>query len=202
MYGYMRDILLVLDQLNLTGKYLHQGHASNQALQFCSSLGSLLNAKAKCAIPDQLCQWAKTSANTEGGSVVQRVVETVVVEQNTRAAVDVGEGVLGLAVLSQDTWCNLAVPLDQLEDWVICDFFAAGCEVHECFESRIGLSKDCVAVTWNNATRLECCPEVVLDVLVAELGADVVFHLENPPQHLLRGKTVQRTCQALKTGGV
>lgn len=42
-----------------------------------------LNRQAQRPIPDQLCQWAQPTADTEGSGVVQRFLETVVVEEDT-----------------------------------------------------------------------------------------------------------------------
>lgn len=43
-----------------------------------------LNGQTQCPVPDELCKWAKTTADTEGGSVVERLLEAVVVEEHAR----------------------------------------------------------------------------------------------------------------------
>lgn len=83
-----------------------------------------LDWQSESSVPDELCQWTETSADTESGSVVERVVETVVVEEHTRTAVNIGERILGFAVLSEDAWSDLTVLLHQLEDWVFGNLFA------------------------------------------------------------------------------
>jgi hypothetical protein len=55
-----------------------------------------LNGHAKNAIPDQLGQGAKSTAHTESDGVVKRLLETIVVEEDTAGRVDVGIWVLGL----------------------------------------------------------------------------------------------------------
>ena len=58
-----------------------------------------LNWQTERTIPDQLRKRSETSTHAESGGVVKRLLEAVVVEEDARGGVDVGEGVLGLA------WC-------------------------------------------------------------------------------------------------
>jgi hypothetical protein len=46
-------------------------------------LGSL-DGKTQSPVPDELCKRAEAAADTKGGSVVERLLEAVVVEQDTR----------------------------------------------------------------------------------------------------------------------
>lgn len=55
-----------------------------------------LDGETEGAVPDELCEWAETTGHTEGGGVVEGLLEAVVVEEDTGAGVDVGEWVLGL----------------------------------------------------------------------------------------------------------
>lgn len=55
-----------------------------------------LNGQAEGAVPDELGERAEAAADAESGSVVERLLEAVVVEENAGGAVDVGEGVLCL----------------------------------------------------------------------------------------------------------
>lgn len=59
------------------------------------ALGSL-DGQTQCSVPDELCKWPKTTADAESGSVVECLLEAVVVEENARGRVDIGEWVLGL----------------------------------------------------------------------------------------------------------
>ena len=83
-----------------------------------------LNWKTKRSVPDQLGKWSQSSANTKSSSVVQCLVETIVMEKNTRAGVHIRVWVLGLSMLFKDTRCNLGVLLHELEYRVICYFRA------------------------------------------------------------------------------
>lgn len=56
-----------------------------------------LDRKTKSSIPDQLCKRAQTSADSEYSRVVQSLFEAVMMEQNSRARVDIRERVLGLS---------------------------------------------------------------------------------------------------------
>ena len=57
------------------------------------------------AVPDELDQGSKGTANTESDGVVEWLLEAVVVEEDTGDGVDVGVGVLGL----DETHCQLQV---------------------------------------------------------------------------------------------
>lgn len=58
-----------------------------------------LDGQTQCAIPDELCERSETTADTEGSSVVERLLEAVVVEEDTRGGVYVRVGVLSLRIL-------------------------------------------------------------------------------------------------------
>ena len=140
--------------------------------------------------PDELGEGAQAARDTKGGGVVERLVEAVVVEEDAGAAVDVGVGVLGLAVLLEHLGRDAAVLLDELEDGVLGNLGAGGGIVHQSLEAGVGLAEDGVAVAGHDAARVEGGPEVVLDVLLGVGGGDVVLHLEDPAQDLLGSKTM------------
>lgn len=52
--------------------------------------------QTQCPIPDELCEGSETTADTEGGRIVERLLEAEVVEEDTGRRVDVRERVLGL----------------------------------------------------------------------------------------------------------
>jgi hypothetical protein len=143
------------------------------------ALGSL-NRKTKSTVPNQLGKRTETTRHTECGSVVKSLVEAVVVEQNSRAAVDVGVGVLGLAVLLENFRSDLTVLLDKLEDRVVGDLRTSSGVVHESLESGIGLSENSVTVAGDNATGVKCGPEVVVDILLGVVGRNGLLHLNDP----------------------
>ena len=63
--------------------------------QEVDALGAL-NGHAKNAIPNQLGQRAKSTADTEGDGVVKRLLEAKVMEEDTAGGIDVGVWVLSL----------------------------------------------------------------------------------------------------------
>jgi hypothetical protein len=78
--------------------------------------------------------------------------------------VDVGEGVLGLAVLGEDTGGDLVDLGDEVEHGVVGKVLEG--ELALADVTRVGLAEDGVAVTGNDTAGLEGVPEVLLDVLV------------------------------------
>jgi hypothetical protein len=54
-----------------------------------------------------------------------------------------------------------------------------------------------MSITWNNLSRLERRPEVVLDGLITEVVADGSLHLGEPVQDFLVSETVERTSQTV-----
>lgn len=157
-----------------------------------------LNGGANGAVNDQLGQNTNCAGHTEQDSVVVGLGETVVLQQDTRVGINVGEGVLGLAVLSQDTGGNLVHLADELEHGVVGHLLLR--ELALSHVARISLAEHSVAVAGHNTARVQGRPQVVSDGLVAQIIANGLLHLDEPVQNLLVGKTVQRTGQTLETG--
>lgn len=111
--------------------------------------------------------------------------------------VDIGEGVLGLSVLRQNTGGNLVHLADQLEHGVIGHLFLR--ELALGHVAGVGLAEHSMAVTGHDTARVEGRPQVVSNGLVAQVVADRLLHFDEPVQHLLVGQAVQRTGQTLKT---
>ncbi len=105
-------------------------------------------------------------------------------------------------MLSENARGDLGVLLDQLEDWVGENILAGVRKVHQRLEARVRLAEHAVAVTGNNTSRLEGVPEVSADVLVGELGSDLVLHGEDPAKDFLRSETVERASETEEAGGV
>lgn len=63
--------------------------------QEVDALGAL-NGHAQSTIPDQLGKGTESTADTEGDSVVEGLLEAIVVEENTTSSIHVGVRVLSL----------------------------------------------------------------------------------------------------------
>lgn len=67
--------------------------------QEVDGLGTL-NGQAQSSAPDELGQRTQCTAHAESDCVVERLLEAVVVEEDTRGSVDIRMGVLGLFFVS------------------------------------------------------------------------------------------------------
>ena len=105
-------------------------------------------------------------------------------------SVNVGEGVLGLAVLGQDTGGDLVDLADQLEHGVIGQLAEGKLALRHV--AGISLAEDGVTVAGNDLAGLQGRPQVVLDGLVAQVVANGGLHLGEPVQHLLVGPVKRR----------
>ena len=154
-----------------------------------------LNRQSQSSIPDQLRQGAQATGDAKRGSIVERLVEAVVVKEHARRRIDVGVGVLGLAVLLEHFRSDAAVLLDELEDGVFCNLRTGGGVVHESFEAGIRFAQNGVTVAGDDAAGFEGAPEIVVDVLLCVAGRNRLFHLYDPAEDFLGSKAV--LCQQM-----
>jgi len=113
--------------------------------------------------------------------------------------INVGEGVLGLAVFGQNTGGDLVDLADQLEHGVIGQHAESELALGDV--TGVSLAENSVSVTGDDTASVQGGPQVVGDRLVAEVVADGLLHLGEPVQDLLVSQTVQGTSQTLETGG-
>ena len=104
-------------------------------------------------------------------------------------SVDVGPGVLGLAVLGEDGGDELVELGGELDQGVLGE--VAEGELALAGVPGVGLAEDSVAVAGDDAARVEGGPEVGVDVLVCIAGRDGVLHLEDPAEDLLGGEATE-----------
>ena len=179
-------------------KYLQLG-----ADQLGVSLGGeglgALDGGTDGAVDDELGKHTESTRDTEENSVVVLLGEAVVLEEDTGVGVDVGVGVLGLAVLGENTGGDLVDLADELEHGVVGQVLLGELALGDV--AGVGLAEDGVAVTGNDLASLEGGPEVVLDGLVAEVVANGLLHLLEPDKDLLVGQTVERTGETVETSG-
>lgn len=112
--------------------------------------------------------------------------------------INVREWVLGLAVLGEDTWSDLVDLGDKLEHWVLWEVLLGEDTLGHV--TWISLTKNGMSVTWNDTSGVEGGPEVLLDLLIGEIGANGLLHLNQPVEDLLVGKTVEWAGKTVKSG--
>ncbi len=115
-------------------------------------------------------------------------METIVMEENPRRRINVREWILRLAVFHQNSRRYLRVPPYELEYRIFGNLGPGGGEFHEGFETWVWFSEDGVAVAGDDLPGFEGRPEIVLDVLVGEGGADVGLHFQDPAEDFLGGE--------------
>jgi|SRR5271154_4219182 len=169
-----RNILLVRVHYNKSSQ-----HCSNK---LSISLGTeglwSFNRRTKASVDDELWQDAQGSRDTEEDSVVVGFRQTVVLQKHTRMlqigsvrlrdcsswdaySVNIGVGVLGLAVLGQDTGSNLVNLADKFEHWVLWQLAESKLSLGHV--SGISLAQNCVTIAWYNTARVQSRPEIVTD---------------------------------------
>lgn len=178
-----------------------------------------LDGGTEGAVDDELGKDTDGAGNTEEDGVVVGLGKTVVLEEDTGVGVDVGVGVLGLAVLGKDLGGDLVDLGDELEHGVVGHLLCrvvsililtSNLDCHSWWIRTLGelalsrvtgvsLAEDGVAVTGNDTAGVEGGPEVVGDGLVAEVVANGLLHLSEPVENLLVGQTVERTGQTVET---
>lgn len=156
-----------------------------------------LNGGTDSTVNDQLGQDTNGTRHTKEHGVVVGLGQTVVLQQDTRVGIDVGVGVLGLAVLGQHTRGDLVDLADQLEHGILGHLLLRELALRHV--ARVRLAQDSVAVAGHDTARVQGGPQVVSDVLVAQVVTNRLLHLGEPVQHLLVGQTVQGTSQTLET---
>lgn len=157
-----------------------------------------LNWSTDGTVNDDLWENTNGAGNTEENSVVAGLGEAVVLEEDAGVGIDVREWVLGLAVLGKNTWGDLVDLGDKLEHWVLWEVLLG--EDALSHVTWVSLAENGVSVTWNDTSRVEGRPEVLLDLLIGEIGANGLLHLNQPVENLLVGKTVEWSGKTVKSG--
>lgn len=74
---------------------LSLGYLFLEQAQQVDALGAL-NGHAQGTIPDELGQGTKSTADTEGDGIVEGLVESIVMEEDSAGGINIRVGVLGL----------------------------------------------------------------------------------------------------------
>lgn len=137
------------------------------------------------AVDNELGKDTESAGHTEEDGVIVLLGETVVLEEDAGVGIDVGVGILGLAVLGEDTGGDLVDLGDELEHRVVGQVLLGELALGDV--AGIGLAEDGVAVAGNDLAGLEGGPEVVLDGLIGQIVANGLLHLLEPDEDLLVG---------------
>lgn len=147
-----------------------------------------LNRQPQRAIPNQLRQRAQPPRHPKRRRIIQRLLEPIMIKQDTRRTIHIRMRILGLPMLQQHLRRDLGVPFHELEERVRGDFWARGGEVDEGLEARVRFAEDGVPVARDDLPGFEGGPEVVCNRGGGEGGADGGLHLEEPAEDFLGGE--------------
>lgn len=112
--------------------------------------------------------------------------------------IDVGVGVLGLAVLGKNLGGDLVDLADELEHGVLRHVLLGELALGRV--AGVGLAEDGVAVTGDDTAGVEGVPEVLGDALIGDIITNDLLHLGEPVEHLLVGEAVEGTGKTVETG--
>lgn len=200
-YTENRLILSHLSDSSITLSHRIKSHLQSSANELGISLSAErlgpLDGGADGTVNDELGKDTERAGHTEEDGVVALLGEAVVLEEDTGVGIDVGVGVLGLAVLGENAGSDLVDLADELEHGVVGQVLLGELALGDV--AGVGLAEDGVAITGDDLTGLEGGPEVVLDGLVAEVVANGLLHSLEPDKHLLVGETVERTGKTIET---
>mmetsp|Transcript_7078 Transcript_7078/g.21611 ORF Transcript_7078/g.21611 Transcript_7078/m.21611 type:complete len:462 (+) Transcript_7078:264-1649(+) len=162
-----------------------------------------LEGKAEGAVPEELGEGAEGAGDAEEDGVVVVLGEAVVPEEDARVGVDVGVGVLGLAVLGEDGGHDRVDSVDDLEEGVVRHVLDG--EVALAGVAGVGLAEDGVAVAGDDLAGLEGVPGeggdgVLVDFLA--LGVELGLEVLDPAEDLLVGEAVEGTGERVESGDV
>ena len=183
---------MLSDLLGLGDELLEQGEVDGLRT---------LNGVAERTVPDVLRQSADGAGNAEEHGVEVGLGEAIVVKHAAGVGVDVGPGVLGLAVLGEHVRNNLVDEGHELEQLVVGHVLLS--------EDALGgvagvrLAEDGVAEAGDDLTRVESVPsELAHGVLVEALAGvdELLLRAQSPVKHLLVGETVERARETGHTG--
>lgn len=113
--------------------------------------------------------------------------------------VHIRPGVLGLTVLGENLRSNLVDGGNEVEKVVVGHVLKSKLTLSSV--TGISLSENSVTVTGNDTASVKSIPEVLLNVLLSDVRANLGLHLENPLKNLLVGTAVKGTSKTVKTSG-
>jgi hypothetical protein len=156
-----------------------------------------LNWHTKGAGPNLSGHNTEGAGNTEENCVVVVLGEAVVHKEGTRAAINVGPGVLDLASSSEKVGNGLVVGFYQVNEVVVFNVLVSELELKH--EARVGLAKNSMAVARNNLSGGKGVGNMGLDIVLGP--ALTIFFLEGKDEGeaLLVSKSVEGSSETVHT---
>eukprot|EP00760_Papus_ankaliazontas_P031622 PhM_4_TR5366/c0_g1_i1/m.29121 len=166
-----------------------------------------LDGLARHAVPDERRQHAELARHAEEDRVVVLLLEAVVLQEHAGVRVDVGEGVLRLAVLREDVGHDRVDVVDEAEELVVGEVALA--ELALARVAGVRLAEDGVAVAGDDAAGVEQLPGELREGLleggvvlhVDAGGLALLHHVEEVGEDLLVGEAVEGAGEAVHGGG-
>lgn len=137
--------------------------------------------------------------DSEEDGVVIMLGKTVVHEEGTRAAIDIGPWVLDLASSVEALGDLLVVSLDELDKVVVVNVLVRELKLAD--KARIGLAEHSVTISWNDLTRLESDIDELTNILTSPAITVLLLEGKEVIQALLVGETVKGSGQAVHASG-
>ena len=115
--------------------------------------------------------------------MLQKSINKTSKAESVTYSVNIGEGVLRLAVLGEHTRSDLVDLADELEHRIVGQMLEGELALRDV--ARIGLAEYSMSVARNDLASVQSRPQIVLDSLIAEIVSDGLLHLLQPVEHFL-----------------
>eukprot|EP00050_Salpingoeca_kvevrii_P005737 m.285352 g.285352 ORF g.285352 m.285352 type:complete len:487 (+) comp11360_c0_seq1:18-1478(+) len=162
------------------------------------ALGAL-DGEAESAVPGERGEDTKSTRDAKENGVVVHLLEAVVLEEDARVGIDIGPWVLGLALLEEDWRNNLVEASNELDKLVALHVLEG--KLALAHVAGVGDAKNSVAIAGDDLAAVERIPDVLLDLVIGGVGANLLGHLGDPDKDLLVGKAVKRASQTAHASG-
>lgn len=155
--------------------------------------------QTKSSAPDHLTQASQSPGNTKQNGIILHLGHTVVLKENTRVSIYVWPWVLSFTLSQKNIWNKFVDLSDQFKHIVIWQVFQSKFSLTSV--PWIGLSKNGVAVAWNNSSRFQGVPDEVVEFFIGDILTTEIFsELGEPYKDFLVGKTVEWASETVHSG--
>eukprot|EP00049_Salpingoeca_infusionum_P000692 m.41706 g.41706 ORF g.41706 m.41706 type:complete len:323 (+) comp10604_c0_seq1:238-1206(+) len=185
---------------SITGRPFECLELADKLLETLSTHGlGAFDWETESAVPDEGRKHTKGTGNTKEHGVEVLLVEVVVLKEATTVCVNVWPWVGGLTLLGEDCWNNLVQLAHKVEELVVWQVLQGKLTLARV--SWVSLTKDGMAVTWDNVTALKSIPDKLVKVITSPVVAELALHLGEPLKNFLVGETVKWTSKTSHTSG-